>query len=226
MYNICIGYDRDNRMPAYTMADSIMEHSSIPINFMFLHKHTIPMFTRANSIHDSTEFSNSRFLVPYLFQYIGWTLFVDNDMIVETDIKELFDYKDEQYAVQCVMHNQICKSDTKFLGKNQHQYNYKNWSSVMLFNNAKCKALTLDYVNTAPGMDLHQFNWLTDKKLIGELPLEWNYLVDNENQTENTPKLIHYTNGGPFFEEHKTCKYSENWISTYNRINDVRSKIT
>ena len=96
----------------------------------------------------------------------------------------------------------------------------------MLFNNAKCKTLTLDYVNTAPGMDLHQFNWLSDKKLIGELPLEWNYLVDNENQTENTPKLIHYTNGGPFFEEHKTCKYSENWISTYTRINDVRAKLT
>jgi len=40
----------------------------------------------------------------------------------------------------------------------------------MLLNNERCKALTLDYVNRATGLELHQFKWLQDDDLIGELP--------------------------------------------------------
>lgn len=224
-YNIAIGYDRNNRMPAYTMAESIMQNSSVPVNIMFLHRNMLKEFTREKSIHDSTDFSNSRFLVPHLYDYQGWTLFTDNDMIVTGDIKELFDLIDDRYAVMCVKHNQICDSDTKFLGAEQTPYTYKNWSSVMLFNNAKCKALTPDYVNTAKGMDMHQFKWLDSTDLIGELPLEWNYLVSNKNQTDKNPKLIHYTCGGPYFKETIDCEYSENWHNIYKTINDVRSYI-
>lgn len=223
MHNVVIGYDRNNRMPAYTMAESIMQNSSVPVSITFLHRDMLKMFTRQRSIHDSTDFSNSRFLVPYLFDYQGWTLFTDNDMIVTADIKELFDMADDRYAVMCVKHNQICESDTKFLGAEQTAYAYKNWSSVMLFNNAKCKSLTLDYVNSAPGLDMHQFKWLESIDLVGELPLEWNYLVANKNQTNAIPKLIHYTCGGPYFKETKDCEYSDKWHSIYLNINDVRS---
>ncbi|NBR29730.1 MAG: aminotransferase class V-fold PLP-dependent enzyme, partial [Betaproteobacteria bacterium] len=34
-----------------------------------------------------------------------------------------------------------------------------------------------DYVNTASGLELHQFKWLGDDSLIGELPHRWNHLV-------------------------------------------------
>lgn len=225
MYNIAIGYDRNNRMPAYTMAESIMQTSSVPVSFTFLHRDMLKMFVRQRSIHDSTEFSISRFLVPYLFDYKGWTLFVDNDMIVHADIKELFDYRDDKYSVMCVKHNQTCNMDKKFLGNSQHNYAHKNWSSVLLFNNSKCKLLTLDYVNTAKGLDLHQFKWIDDHSLIGELPMEWNYLVETDNQTLNTPKLIHYTNGGPYFPETEKCEYSEDWFNIYRTINDVRTSL-
>lgn len=223
MLNIAIGYDRTNRLPAYTLTDSILEHTSKPVSFTYLHRKTIPQLRRPIGPHDSTEFSISRFMVPSLFDYAGWTLFLDNDMIVQDDISELFDLADPQYAVMCVKHNQVCKSSKKFLGKEQVQYRYKNWSSVMLFNNSKCTALSQHYVNTAPGLDLHQFKWLAGDHLIGDLPLEWNYLVGNENQTTERPKLIHYTEGGPFFEEYKRCEYNEQWFDTYERINDVRS---
>lgn len=221
IYNIAIGYDRNNRMPAYTMADSLLHHSSVPLNIMFLHRNNLSMYTRLNSEHDSTEFSNSRFLVPYLSKYVGWTLFTDNDMIVKHDIKELFDYADDCYAVMCIKHNQQIKSNKKFRNKNQYQYQHKNWSSVMLFNNSKCRALTLEYVNSAPGLDLHQFKWLENESLIGNLPLEWNYLANNINQTDKSPKLIHYTDGGPYFKETTHCEYANEWIKTYQRINDI-----
>jgi len=222
-YNIAVGYDRNNRMPAYTMAESVMQKSSVPVNFMFLHRDMLKCFIREKSINDSTEFSNSRFLVPYLYDYEGWTLFTDNDIIVQGDIKELFDMADDNYAVMCVKHNQICEDDTKFLKAKQYQYPYKNWSSVMLFNNSKCRALSLEYVNTAPGLDMHQFKWLENKDLIGDLPLEWNHLVDNPNQSLDEPKIIHYTNGGPYFKEYANCSYADRWVTIYNTISDVRS---
>lgn len=221
-YNIVIGYDRNNRIPAYTAAESIMQHSSVPVNFTFLHRDMLKVFTRERGQFDSTEFSNSRFLSPYLSNYKGWTLFVDNDMIAQADIKELFDIADDKYAVMCVKHNQIITNKTKFGGNIQTDYSFKNWSSVMLFNNAKCKNLSVDYVNTAKGLDLHQFKWLDNLNLVGNLPLEWNYLVDNENQTNVKPKLIHYTNGGPYFKEYANCSYSNEYNSIYNTINDYQ----
>ena len=80
----------------------------------------------------------------------------------------------------------------------------------MLFNNAKCKALTPEYVNTASGLELHQFKWLNDDSLIGELPHQWNHLVDHDHYDENA-KLVHYTTGGPYFSSYKDCEYSEDW---------------
>jgi hypothetical protein len=206
------------------MAESIMQNTSTPISFTFLHRDMLKeIFTRPKSKHDSTDFSISRFLVPYLSDYKGWSLFVDNDMITLDDINEIFEMKDDKYAVMCTKHNQVVKKDTKFLGAEQSKYNMKNWSSVMLFNNAKCKNLTLDYVNTADGLDLHQFKWLDSLSDIGSIPLEWNYLIDNDNQVPKPHKLVHYTEGGPYFKETKDCEYSDDWFKIYNEINDVRS---
>lgn len=215
-YNIAIGYDNDLTPLSYTTAESLMQKSSVPLNIMFLNRLNLREFTRPRGKYDSTEFSNSRFMVPYLFDYQGWTLFMDNDMIVDADIKELFDMRDSRYAVMCVHHNQRVKSDTKFLGHLQVEYPFKNWSSVMLFNNEKCTALTPEYVNSAHGLDLHQFKW-TESHLIGDLPLTWNHLVDNENQSDLPPKIIHYTDGGPYFKETENCSHSDKWHRIYKK---------
>ena len=94
----------------------------------------------------------------------------------------------------------------------------------MIFNNSKCKVLTPSYVEKAPGLDLHQFKWLVDlKKEIGEIPLEWNYLADVKDVGQKNivnPKLIHYTEGGPYFNETLNCEYAENWLKVYKRMND------
>lgn len=217
MMNITIGYDRNNRIPAYVLAESIMQNSSIPVNFTFLHRDMLGNLSRPVQEHDSTEFSNNRFLTPYLNNYQGWSLFLDNDMLVQSDIRELFECIDDKYSVMCVKHDQICKNNTKFLGKKQHQYKYKNWTSVMLFNNKKCTALSLDYVKNANGLDLHQFAWL-DHALIGEISLEWNYLVGNDNQTTDKPKLIHYTEGGPWYYETRNCEFAKSWTRIYNQL--------
>ena len=225
---IFMGFDRPSRIPTYVLADSIIENSTIPIEFTFLHKGTLEeFFDRPKGKYDSTEFSISRFLVPYLSNYEGWSLFIDNDMVVENDVAEILSFMTGDYSVRCTKHNQIVKGDTKFLGEKQTSYNMKNWTSVMLFNNSKCKALTPQYVSSAPGLDLHQFKWLDDiESQVGEIPLEWNYLADVQSVGQESvvmPKLIHYTEGGPFFKATSNCEYADNWLRVYNRINDFQA---
>jgi len=82
----------------------------------------------------STEFTFTRFLIPELTDFKGWALFMDCDMILTTDIKELFDQADDKYAIMCVQHDYTPKEGTKMDGQKQTIYPRKNWSSVMLFN--------------------------------------------------------------------------------------------
>src|SRR3546814_1870187 len=103
---------------------------------------------------------------------------MDDDMLVLDDIAKLWALRDDRYAVQVVKHDHVPQEDVKFLDKVQTKYEKKNWSSVMLFNCARCTALTPDYVNSATGLELHQFKWLGDDGLIGEIPHRWNYLAD------------------------------------------------
>jgi hypothetical protein len=82
----------------------------------------------------------------------------------------------------------------------------------MLFNNTKCKALTPDYVNTATGLQLHQFKWLGDDELIGALPATWNHLVGYSAPRADAAN-VHYTLGGPYFEEFRDCEHAQAWFA-------------
>jgi lipopolysaccharide biosynthesis glycosyltransferase len=170
-------------------------------------------YTRSVDKLASTEFTFTRFLVPELTNFEGWAVFMDCDMILTTDIKTLFDCADNQYAVMCVKHDYTPAEGVKMDGQKQTVYPRKNWSSVMLFNcgHPSNRALTMDLVNDPEinGAYLHRFSWLNDKE-IGELDHTWNYLVDVYNDIDK-PNLIHYTSGGPWFENYRDCKYNELW---------------
>ena len=170
-------------------------------------------YTRPVDKLASTEFTFTRFLIPELTNFEGWALFMDCDMILTTDIKELFDQADPKYAVMCVQHDYTPKEGTKMDGQKQTIYPRKNWSSVMLFNcgHPSNAALTMDLVNSPEinGAYLHRFSWLKDEE-IGELDHTWNYLVGVYDD-EVRPKLIHYTEGGPWFENYRNCEFSDLW---------------
>jgi hypothetical protein len=102
----------------------------------------------------------------------------------------------------------------------QTVYPKKNWSSMMIFNNALCKTLTPDYVNSASGLELHQFKWLESEDLIGHIDVEWNHLV-GEYQYNPHAKLVHYTEGGPYFKNYKDCHYSEEWFETFEETTKI-----
>ena len=226
MIRIFVGYD--NRIPVafHALAHSITRRSSLPVTICPINLTNVKgIFNREANSLQSTEFSFSRFLTPYLSNYEGWSIFMDNDIILLEDIAKLWALRDERYSVMCVKHDHAPSEKKKFMGAVQTAYQKKNWSSVILFNNAKCKALTLDYVNTASGLELHQFKWLNDDNLIGGLPLEWNYLADYNDTHEApvaTPSLVHYTIGGPFYPEFKDTEYSKEWFEEYAGANDCK----
>ena len=139
---------------------------------------------------------------------------MDCDMLSRSDISALWRQRTTKYAVQCVQHDYTPTSTVKFLNQPQTPYPKKNWSSMMIFNNAKCTALTPDYVNSATGLELHQFKWLENEDLIGKVDEEWNWLV-GEYEKNPHAKLVHYTEGGPYFKNYKHCDYADEWFNTY-----------
>ncbi|MBL8643923.1 MAG: hypothetical protein JNK21_08310 [Rhodospirillaceae bacterium] len=217
---VFIGYDPREAVAYHVLAHSILSRASVPVEMAPLALTNLKkIFTREKDPKQSTDFSFSRFLTPYLSNYEGWSLFCDCDMLMLDDIAKLWSLRDDKYAVQVVQHDHQPKDDVKFLGKLQTKYEKKNWSSVILFNNAKCRALTPEYVNTATGLQLHQFKWLGDDSLIGAIPARWNHLVDYSPALPPSEiSFLHYTEGGPYFENYKTCGYADLWFAERDRM--------
>lgn len=216
---IFIGYDDNETVAYHVLSHSILRNSSIPVTITpIVKRHMAGFYERERSNIESTDFSFTRFLTPYLCGYEGWAAFMDCDMLMVGDVAELWSLRDDRYSVMCVKHDYRPVEDTKFLGQVQTKYEKKNWSSVMLFNNAKCTTLTPQVVESESGLYLHQFKWLSSDSEIGELPNAWNYLVGEPVPRPTEPKLVHYTLGGPYFEKYAGCEYAEHWRAEHARM--------
>ena len=218
MIPIFIGYDPREAVAFSVLSYSICARASAPVSIAPLMLSQLKgILTRERHPLQSTDFSFSRFLAPLLCDFRGWALFTDCDMLVLDDVASLWALRDDRYAVMVVKHHHVPRETVKFLGEPQSKYEKKNWSSVMLFNNERCAALTKDYVNSASGLELHQFKWLGNDDLIGTLPDRWNHLV-GYNAPRRDAALVHYTLGGPYFEQYRNCEYAEEWHQERERM--------
>jgi hypothetical protein len=168
----------------------------------------------------STEFTYTRFLVPTLAGFAGWALFCDCDFLWLGDVAELFALADERYAVMCVQHDHRPPETSKMDGRVQTVYPRKNWSSLVLYNcgHPANRALTAEVVNREPGSFLHQFRWLSDA-LIGPVPKTWNWLEGwDAKPAAAMPQVIHYTRGGPWFDNWRHVDYADLWLAERDRV--------
>jgi lipopolysaccharide biosynthesis glycosyltransferase len=212
--DVFIGYDPREAVAYHVCANSIIRNSSVPVNI-----HPIALSNMRDYQEEHTDASNqfiySRFLVPHLMDHKGVALFVDGDMIVRdgVDIAELFALADLTKAVQVVKHDYQTKAKTKYLGAPNESYPRKQWSAVTLWNcgSAIHNKLTPEFVQKATGAELHRFTWVPDDR-IGELPIEWNWLVDEFGENPDA-KLLHWTLGTPCFNEREyaTAPMSAEW---------------
>ena len=226
MIRVFIGFDPPETAAFHVLAQSIHARASEPVTIAPLMLSQLKgVMTRERHPLQSTDFSFSRFIVPYLCDYQGWAVFMDCDMLMVDDIAKLWALRDDRYAVQVVKHDHVPSETTKFLGQPQSKYEKKNWSSVMLFNNAKCRTLTPEYVNTATGLQLHRFQWLQSDDLIGDIPHRWNLLVgyDKRRPLKDVSNL-HYTIGGPYFREYRNTDYAKQWFDERERMLRVDQK--
>ena len=209
MIDIFVGYDPREAVAYHTFCQSVISHASRPVRFTPLVADTL---RGSNTQRDgSNQFIYSRFLVPHLMGYRGWAIFADGDMVCKADISELWEMRDDRYAVQVVKHEYKTKHVKKYLGNKNEDYPRKNWSSLILWNCAHSanRSLTPDAINGVDGSFLHRFQWLHDGE-IGELPLTWNWLV-MEYPENDQAELLHYTIGTPCFEAYQDCEMADHW---------------
>lgn len=241
--SIWIGFDSRHAVASAVCRHSITRRLTqpIPVRGVVLdHLQQAGVYTRAverrpteegSGFHDqlwdpiseaamSTEFAISRFLTPWLAG-TGIAMFLDCDIASRIDLVKLFDLFDPRYAVMCVKHQHTPVAGVKMDGQEQTVYPRKNWSSVMMFNcdHPANSALTVKLINQVPGRDLHRFCWLEDK-YIGELHQRYNYLVGHtklyEPASEQSPALIHWTDGYPLLKGYETAEYADVFFDELN----------
>ena len=203
---VFIGYDSREPIAFHVLAHSIMRRASRPVEIVPLIQSQLRqcgLYTRERDPRESTEFSLTRFLVPHLAGE-SVSVFMDCDMLCLCDIWELAHL---YMPVNVVKHDYTPRNTTKFLGQEQTVYPRKNWSSLMVFDALRC--LRPAYVNSAPALDLHRFAWIGDEH-IGTLEPEYNWLVGEYGKIRN-PKILHFTNGGPWFPDYANCDYADWW---------------
>lgn len=213
MINLYVGYDPREAAVYHTFCQSVIENASGPVRFIPLHQ---PLISNFDGQRDGTNaFIFSRYLIPYLQNFVGYSLFADGDMIVTEDIYELYALRDYTKAVQVVKHDYKTDHPIKYIGtplqNSNIDYPRKNWSSVMIWNcgHKANKVLTKEFVAEASGSVLHRFTWLHDEE-IGALPPEWNHLVGEYPENPDA-KLYHHTLGSPGFEHYRDCESSKDW---------------
>jgi len=217
--NLVIGFDQKEAIAYHVFCQSIIEKSTIPVHILPLALNMLSEYSKSN-LDGSNAFIYSRFLTPFLMNYTGWAIFADGDMILKTDLAELWKLRDNKKAVQVVQHNYKTKQPIKYLGNKNDDYPRKNWSSLIMWNceHPKHKLLTPEFIKNQTGTFLHRFSWLDDDE-IGELSAEWNWLAIEYTDNVNA-KLIHYTLGTPCFKKYKTSAMSDDWHKAFLNLNE------
>ncbi len=214
MLRIFIGWDSRFPEPADVLKHSLQHHSSLPLDVHYLKLDELAL-DREHDPLASTEFTYSRFLVPHLCGFEGKAIFMDNDMVCMGDIRELDELDMSTCALRVVKHDYQPENTVKMYGCKQTSYPRKNWSSLMLMDCSKLRLWTKQVVETQTGAYLHRFQDIPDE-LIGEIPNTWNTL----DWMDESTKLLHYTNGGPWFKEYENHPHADVWYAARQRMRD------
>jgi lipopolysaccharide biosynthesis glycosyltransferase len=191
---VFIGFDERQPLAYHVCRSSIERHALARLQIEPLRLKWLPLERRG-----LTDFTFSRYLCPFLCAYEGTSLFMDADVIVRADVRELEALAPADAPVSLV--------------KNKLRL---EWPSVMFFRNALCRALTPESV--AAGKP-ESFDW-ADK--IGALPADWNHCVGYDAPNPRA-KLIHYTQGIPCWPETEDCEHAETWREEHRHMNGTVS---
>ena len=193
---VFIGADERQPIALSVLQDSINWRSSRPVSLQLLKLDTLPIIRRG-----LTSFTYSRFLVPWLCRFEGSSIFMDADVLVTGDIADLLACAEpDKYALQ------VMQEQPRF-----------EWPSVMLFNNARCKTLTPEFIDSTRN-NLFDFAWASS---VGAFPKEWNHCVGYTGR-DDAAKLHHFTQGIPVWPETRgNHREDELWLKQFKHANST-----
>ena len=137
-FQIFIGYD-PREQDAYNVCKYSIERNSLIKGEPLVHKlysKEIMEYNRDWGEPQSTDFTFTRFWVPYLSKFTGYSIFCDCDFLFLVDPSYVLIDVDPQKAVSVVQHpGYIPNSQLKMDGIPQHRAYRKNSASFIVFNN-------------------------------------------------------------------------------------------
>lgn len=181
MLRIFVGVDKRQPLAFSVLATSIYRRASQPVAITPLVIDTLPIKRRG-----LTDFTFTRYLVPWLCDFQGLALFLDADILVNCDIAEVFGFATGKAGVY------VSKGPNRF-----------EWPAVMLFDCARCKILTPNYIENA---DVAALKWGE----VGELPARYHHVVGYDEPRDDAA-IVHFTTGIPEFKEVLPCEYARDW---------------
>ena len=168
---------------------SIHKYSSIPVQVIALPKVDINPRKRNNRAR--TPFSFSRFLIPQLMNYQGRAVYLDSDMVVFSDVAELFSYPMGNNTIAVTRQDSIPEK-----WKNNSHFSIGRQFSVMVIDCSKALWKIKEIIR---GLDEERFTY---EQLLFSLSIEdssnisdaldpaWNML---EEFAPDKTKLLHFT---------------------------------
>lgn len=204
---VFVGADRSQLLAVKVLEHSIRRHASMPVEVIPMVDLPVPRPADPRN-SQRTGFSFSRFCIPALADYRGRAAYMDADMLVFGDIKELWEIPFEGAKVIIQQEVKHAEATTKKEGAPKER---KKQCAVMLLD---CSRLDWKVESIVAGMDAGRYDYerlmfdlciLEDKDIKYGVPFEWNSLEHFDAET----RLLHYTD-----------MLTQPWTSTRNPLGD------
>ncbi len=202
---IYVGVDRSQQLAVPVLEYSIKRHTTALVEIIPMLDLPVPKPKDPRN-GQRTGFSFSRFCIPKLAGYDGKAIYMDADMLVFRDIRELWDIPFDDAKVVVQQEVKFEKQTTAKAGAPQKR---KKQCAVMLLD---CKQLNWDIESIVAGMDEGRYDYeqlMYDLCILREdyvkygVPFEWNSLEHWDSET----RLIHYTD-----------VYTQPWTAVGNKF--------
>jgi lipopolysaccharide biosynthesis glycosyltransferase len=186
---IFVGADVSQDIAARVLEYSIHKHATRPVRVVALTSVEMPT-PKHESNRARTGFSFVRFAIPKLAKYRGRALYVDSDMLVFTDVAELWNIEFGEQKILCTT-QQLPEAWNDF----KWAHPGRQFSVMML----DCSRLPWDLTDIVKGLDEEKYTYpqlmfemclVKPNEIDDRIPPRWNCL---EHYEEGESSLLHYT---------------------------------
>jgi hypothetical protein len=205
---VFVGVDRSQLLAVPVLEYSIKRHTDAKVEVIPMLDLPVPAPKDPRN-GQRTGFSYSRFCIPKLAGYKGKAIYMDADMMVFSDIRELWNIPFESAKVVIQQELKLEEQTTAKVGAPKKRIKQ---CAVMLLN---CEQLDWDIEAIVTDFDEGKYNYeqlmyelciLSEDEIKYGVPFEWNSL---EYWDKNT-RLLHYTD-----------VYTQPWTSVGNKLGSI-----